>query len=732
MFSKLFKFFSDNKKNILWTIVFISLFFILSDSAFAADAAAKTSEQNLAEYKQTASSFMKWVWTTISVFLALLTYLGTVFLSPEWINGSLFWLNEYFKSIWVLVSNVVYLIFAFILIWIAFMNIIWKWQEKYALKQALPKFIVGILIVPFSWFIIQFILSLSAILTISALNLPFETFDKFNTSLSSTKIPKSCTLNLKTLGESKEWDSKEESKKFFDCWKEWDNQITLEEIRKSEDGIDSIFWIMWLYTYWILSIESMDKLNDFDISSIKNMSDLVVKLLFDVLFIIVYSVLIIAIWLVLMVRWIYIWIYIMISPLFGLMYFFDKTSWWWEFFDKFNLKQFISLAFVPVYTMLALSFWLLFIYAAWNGMSYDSEFKDVSTVKLDKPTWEWDQKLSVGQFNLTIKWSPANPNNITWFFNKVADWWMWIIGTLIMKIFGIVVLWWAVMAALRSNEITKAIVEPLHSFGTQVWGLVTKAPQYAPIFGGQSMKSMQTIASWVEWKVSQNSTDRANKFLDKTPFGNNQITKSNQNLQSEIMVAQSKPQQASLMQKILKNANWDEKNLYTNAESQKALFNLVNKINPKILEELSIKKSTDIDSIDKIAKIYEKVESEWLPYKGILQENEWQINGPAIIKEVKRLKDQQITTPAWWSQERVSIEISQNFMMKWADWKTNYDIGSISNQLFNQEHNWIYNKEEFKKLLIWKWIVESEAEKIIEELDKKDAKFFKTETPKTK
>ena len=42
----------------------------------------------------------------------------------EWINGSIFGLDKYFKDVWILVSNVVYFVFAFVLIWIAFMNII--------------------------------------------------------------------------------------------------------------------------------------------------------------------------------------------------------------------------------------------------------------------------------------------------------------------------------------------------------------------------------------------------------------------------------------------------------------------------------------------------------------------------------------------------------------------------------------------------------------------------------
>jgi Na+-transporting methylmalonyl-CoA/oxaloacetate decarboxylase gamma subunit len=47
-----------------------------------------------------------------------------------------------FKEVWIMVSNIVYFVFAFILIWIAFMNIIGKNADQYQLKQALPKFIV--------------------------------------------------------------------------------------------------------------------------------------------------------------------------------------------------------------------------------------------------------------------------------------------------------------------------------------------------------------------------------------------------------------------------------------------------------------------------------------------------------------------------------------------------------------------------------------------------------------
>jgi hypothetical protein len=51
--------------------------------------------------------------------------------------------------------------------------------------------------VPFTWFFVQFILSISALLTISALTLPFDTFPAVTGEYTSKPvIPKKCTLNL--------------------------------------------------------------------------------------------------------------------------------------------------------------------------------------------------------------------------------------------------------------------------------------------------------------------------------------------------------------------------------------------------------------------------------------------------------------------------------------------------------------------------------------------------------
>lgn len=505
-FIKLIHKFKENKKNIKLFLMFFVVFYLLSDVTFAAD---------ITQMKTTVSQFAEWLLKWIALLLTLITYLATIFLSPTWINGSLFWLNTYFKEIWILMSNVVYFIFAFILIWIAFMNIIWKNTDQYQLKQALPKFIVWVLIVPFSWFLVQFVLSISAVLTVASLSLPFDTFDSFKSSLDGVQVPQSCTLNLEsfTSGEkSGTTDNKQDG--FIYC--DDKPKMSLTEISWKWDAISSIFWIISMYTYWILSLDTIDDVDIYDLKSVQTIWDLIVKIIFDLLFVVIYSLLMITLWLVLMIRWIYIWIYMMLSPVFWLMYFFGKSKWWEWFFSKFNLKEFIALAMVPVYTMLALSFWLLFLYVVWSWISWSSKVSTDNAVSV-KDNW-----IKVWEFRLTIKWQVSKLDNTTDLLKSVWGSWLWIVWSLILKIFGIVVLWWTIMAAMRTSDITKTITEPIYNFGKQVWWIMTSLPGNIPLFptwkgGMQSMNSLGTAASSINSSITsaQNKrwTNLASKFI---------------------------------------------------------------------------------------------------------------------------------------------------------------------------------------------------------------------------
>ena len=103
-------------------------FFVLgTQGVYAADAAAPASPTGIsAEDGQKLIGYMNMFLQMAAAILGLVTSFVSIFLYPGWVNGTMFGLQDYLKIIWILVSNVIYFIFAGILIVIAFMNIIGK------------------------------------------------------------------------------------------------------------------------------------------------------------------------------------------------------------------------------------------------------------------------------------------------------------------------------------------------------------------------------------------------------------------------------------------------------------------------------------------------------------------------------------------------------------------------------------------------------------------------------
>lgn len=475
MFTKIKQKLFANKKFIFNILLLVWVYFLMSDFSFAAwepTTPATTSNDTTSKL----ITVVQWWLSIMSLLLGLMTYLVSLFLSPEWTSGNIFWMSTKLKELWILTSNIVYFAFAFILVFIAFANIFWYWGNKYELKQALPKFIVWILIVPFSWFIVQFFVWISSILTIAAMNLPFDSFSEYKNSISSVNIPSKCVLdftNLKTT-----WDATNgTSQKIYDCPKE--NYKPLGEVLKTDKASDWIFWVMSLYIYWVLDNWNFDKLS---LTEVKDLTWVTVQVLFDILFVVAYGLLMIALWLALMMRWIWLWIYMMLSPLFWLLHFLWKDWIKADFFKKFNVWEFISLAMVPVYTMLALSLWLVFIHTVWKWLVWNNP--TITTVTVTEAEKPWEATLKINDFSLTVKWPVASSEKASEFYQSFWNTKDAILGTvwaLILKILWIVVLWWAVMAALNSSTITAEIISPIAGFWKNIWKLATSLPQHIPI-----------------------------------------------------------------------------------------------------------------------------------------------------------------------------------------------------------------------------------------------------------
>lgn len=501
------------KKNLFYIFLFLGIFFLSKELSFAAEEPTTASDKN--DIWHTVAEAIDILLRIASSLLAVMSSLVALLLSPKWTNGSVIGLHLYMKEIWILVSNIVYFIFAFLIIVIALMNIVWKWWDgPYQLKTALPKFIVGILLVPFSWFIVQFILSISAVLSVSVLTIPYETFQGHkayqNKYLEEYKICTGYTINLtwtwcKTNSTTQNTNNDDyDISKVICCTWETMNIKDFLEWRNADP--ESIYGIIYLYTYAILNPHKTGTFNSADVVSMQTFLSVIQTVIFDILFIVVYFILIFALFLALLVRGFWLWLYIMASPFLWLGYFFWKN--WWGGGDgalsKFKLSEIIHLALIPVYASAALSFGFLFLLVASNGIrTTDSGWINTTILKDNTISFAWIDLTIEGLFN------GSNDGKDKGFFR---DMWSPIAG-LILEIFWLGILWIALLAALSKPETTKSVVEPIKKFGETVWQTAMKLPTYVPILPGwlsaQSLESLATTSAgilsekarwrWQEW-----------------------------------------------------------------------------------------------------------------------------------------------------------------------------------------------------------------------------------------
>lgn len=81
-------------------------------------------------------------------------------------------------------------------------------SDKYGYKQLLPKLALGIIMVPLSWWFIQFIISLASLVTASVISIPSEVVINYNKNNAESwwttpSIPKETVFNNKLPGPSK-------------------------------------------------------------------------------------------------------------------------------------------------------------------------------------------------------------------------------------------------------------------------------------------------------------------------------------------------------------------------------------------------------------------------------------------------------------------------------------------------------------------------------------------------
>jgi len=474
--------------------------------------------------RKAALSVINNILAFLSTILWLLSTLIGAMIHPNWTDGSILGLSGddggILKKMWILVSNIVYFLFALIFVWIAFLTI-YKW-ESYALKDKLPRFIAGVLIVPFSWFIVQFVISISSILTYAILSLPFDTFPQ---------------EKLATLWESDIMCSRIEidsdpnnlnpiSPKLKDC----QTKVKLKDIIDPKKN-EWIFGIMYVYTYGILQIQNMPDITLNDAGSIvKTILSLSTAAIINLLFVVVYTIIIFALFFALFVRWVYMWAYAMFSPVFWILWFLWKEKEWYGD-GKFGILPFINLALVPVYVWGALAFWLVFLFTAWQQqpIPWWKTFTNNGVVELwnttgtGKTIQQWDKTVPIVKTDVNFLIKDKTPTvTMTFIWPQWTIMWAtpdewtllselkayagigWI---LLLRLFGLAILYMTVMLALKSSKVTESIANPFFEFWKSIWSMLAKAPINTPFIPtglkDEKGNAIKLSASWLASMGSQ-------------------------------------------------------------------------------------------------------------------------------------------------------------------------------------------------------------------------------------
>lgn len=392
-------------------------------------------------------------------------------------------------NIWSAVRDFVNIMFVLGLLAVAIYNIFGGTKDNYAIKSALPKIIVALIAVNFSFLVCKVTLDAVNVLTTSIYAIPMA-----SDGLAKYKDPKELSELSKKVCDKVSKQTTGQAGTNFLCQPpkgSASGDSTSTQIKNELSDLGKSFFTTFgaRNAGLVMAIELMDIANIDNVApGATDLKSLTINTIFSMIFTIIYGTAFVALFAVMLVRVVVLWISIAISPLtfLGIPFELVKNSLGDE--DPL-LKLFFPHAIAPIKVAIVLTI----------GMIMIGQLKQISPG---------------AQFST----DPASLGAVTSGASTLQD--------LIAGIATAAFIW---LAAFRALEKTKAdfLVGPIknavQSFGTSV----AKLPLYAPILPTSSGKvglaavpyAMQGPQGWID----KQRTDLANKFGNKSEKATNEL-----------------------------------------------------------------------------------------------------------------------------------------------------------------------------------------------------------------
>lgn len=488
--------------------------------------------------------------TTVNLLIDLLTILVTPavmlaswLISPDWTSGDLFNLRPTIHSLWVLVSNIVYFIYAILLIVIALATIFNS--DNYGYKAMLPKLALGILMVPLTWWMVQFTISLATYVTASVITIPQETMFKLD-EVKCSGDSQNCWQNRPSIPKEILFINapSSASKELLESYNK-DNinsaagkSCSKEICYTPKQFLSNLWWTygqLIVYAYGVFRISDMKRL-DTTWNKVESIIWIIHQGIIGSILFMIFWILVLALATMLFIRAIKLWVYAIFSPLFTIHFVTGGALFWWDNKESFSIKEFLGLAFVPAVVWLALSFWLVIIWAIQSTSTDNPNLKPCTgeNIITENPNDEnaWCKILwFMGNENNSITKMLLKDDEVAAYktVNRIMIWGIkflfygepigeaWVqkvvdeannstgvignasgtIGTLIVDIIAIVFIWVAFMAAKWVSKAVAAVVDPFEKMGKNIADLGMKLPKYTPLpIPGGSIAGMEK-SSWM-------------------------------------------------------------------------------------------------------------------------------------------------------------------------------------------------------------------------------------------
>lgn len=480
---------------------------------------AKKTKETKTKKQQNLSEDVEWMqklWQALYTITWPLLLIWWAFMTNDVIYGSFIWMDVLLWKVWNVMRTFANYIIWFILIFSIFALFLWWKFEQLNPVKIIPQLAIAAVLVNASWFLIWIMVDISNVMTYAVGTLPLKIADK--KLVNDISMP---NFSLKLQNQSKDafqvWimDGKKllpfceykplENWKLqakTDCvfqskWKYYKYSaweiIDIENISsKTPMTFKHTFWEIQKKLWWMTWVLWTMYASLIDIwSSVSYPSWSWTAMIWDVIFkfILLFALLIplFTLAIILIVRAVFLWMFIVISPLvflFTPIKHFEKVLW-----EKWKLTNLVSLIFLPVVVVFALS--LSFVFLSYLKF-YRWAIKDTFWLKFD---WKQivvplDWKDWTHNVTISYKW-----NDSASFFSNLWNFFEW----LVENIFAIAFMWIIVFAAFKTSKLTSWISSSINRFSINM----AKSTPFIPIAGWQSISSLWQWMSQLQNLPSQ-------------------------------------------------------------------------------------------------------------------------------------------------------------------------------------------------------------------------------------